>query len=168
MNEPTDMIGRVLLFTGGDPISALVRWQSRSMYAHAALLIPGTNRVIESYPFAGVRTRELTAADWERIHAFTVTDMTPLQWLGAVQFASAQIGRGYDWRNVFRFVDRLPARENDRWFCSELVFRSIEKTFRRLLQMQSEYVSPGNLAASTLLVRDEAFERYMVESLETE
>ena len=54
---------RILLFTGGDPISLIVKWQTRSKYSHAALLIPGTNTLIESFPFIGVRKRELTAKD---------------------------------------------------------------------------------------------------------
>lgn len=160
--------GRVLLFTGGDPIAALVRWQSRSHYSHAALLIPGTTTVIESYPFRGVRKRELTAKDWERIHAYRVPDMTVKQWAGAVQFCESQMGMGYDWRNVLRFVSRVPARENNRWFCSELVFEAIRRTYRRVLNMSAEYVNPGHLADSTLMERDEAFEAAMLETLNEE
>ncbi len=165
-SHPDTECGRVLLFTGGDPIAAVVKWQSRSHYSHAALLIPGTNRVIESYPFKGVRERELTAKDWERVHAYEITGMTPLQWQGAIQFCQSQLGKGYDWRNVFRFVSRVPARENDRWFCSEIAFRAIEKTFRRILNMEAHYVNPGHIPASPLARRDEAFELEMMEALE--
>lgn len=168
MNTLPDNLGFVLLFTGGDPIAAVVKWQSRSRYSHAALLIPGTCTVIESYPFHGVRKRRLTAKDWEQVHAYAVTGMTAAQWVAAVQFAESQVGKGYDWRNVFRFVDRVPARENDRWFCSELVFAAVAKAFRRLLQMQAEYVSPGHLPTSPLTVRDEVFERMMLEALTLE
>lgn len=155
--EPREC-GHVLLFTGGDPIAQLVRWQSRSIYSHAALLIPGTLTVIESYPFHGVRKRQLTPKDWNNVHAFAVPEMTAKQWAGAIQFAESQLGAGYDWRNVFRFVSRIPARENQRWFCSELVFQAIAKTFLRVLNMAAEYVNPGHLADSTLLHRDESFE----------
>jgi hypothetical protein len=75
------------------------------------------------------------------------------------------LGKGYDWRNVFRFVSRVPARENDRWFCSELVFRAIEKTFRRILNMEAHYVNPGHLPASPLARRDEEFEMEMLSFL---
>lgn len=152
--------GRILLFTGGDPIASLVRWQTRSQYSHAALLIPGTNTVIESFPFVGVRKRELSSNDWTRIHAFAVPDMTAKQWQGSIQWAEAQLGSGYDWRNVLRFVSRLPGRDNQRWFCSELVHEAIAKTYRSLLQKPSCYVDPGELATSPLVARDEAFELF--------
>ena len=153
--------GRVLLFTGGDFIAWLVKWQSRSHYSHAAILIPGTNRVIESYPGRGVRERELTAKDWEKIHAYEVSNMTAKQWEGAVQFCTAQLGLPYDWRSVFKFMTRTPAKENGKWFCSELVFKAIEKTYLSLLHMSAEYVNPGHLAASPYLQRDQAFELSM-------
>lgn len=167
-HEPEPAFGRVLLFTGGDPIAAIVKWQSRSHYSHAALLIPGTNRVLESYPFHGVRERELIAKDWECIHAYEVTGMTAKQWEGAVQYGTSQLGKPYDWRSVFKFMTRTPAKENGKWFCSELVFKCIEKTYMRLLQMLAEYVNPGHLGASPYLRRDEAFELMMLQSFEKE
>jgi hypothetical protein len=167
-NNTNEPVGYVLLFTGGDPIAAIVKWQSRSEYSHAALLIPGTTTVIESYPFYGVRKRELTAKDWERVHAFAVPGMTVRQWNDARTYAELQLGKGYDWRNVLRFVSRLPARENDRWFCSELVFGVLERSYRRVLQMAAEYVDPGHLPTSPLLQRDVTFERVMAEALQPE
>lgn len=160
-----DGCGRVLLFTGGDPIAWVVRWQTRSDYSHAAILIPGTNTVVESYPGSGVRERELTGRDWERCHAFRVEGMTARQWEAAVAFCESQLGMGYDWRSVFKFLTRTAAKENGKWFCSELVFKALEKTFRRVLQMSAEYVNPGHLAASPLLVRDVEMERAMSEAL---
>lgn len=167
-SHPDTTCGRVLLFTGGDPIAAVVKWQSRSHYSHAALLIPGTNRVIESYPFRGVRERELTSKDWERVHAYEVPGMTAGMWDAACAFAQSQMGCGYDWRNVLRFVTRIPGRENGRWFCSELVFKALEKSYLRVLQMSAEYVNPGHLAASPYLLRDTEFELDMLEALSAE
>lgn len=67
-------------------------------------------------------------------------------------------------RNVLRFVSRLPGRDNRRWFCSELVFKAIEKTHLRVLQMTAEYVDPGHLATSPYLMRDEPFELMVQEN----
>ena len=155
--------GRVLLFTGGDPIAMLVRWQSRSIYSHAALLIPGTNRVIESYPFKGVRERELTAKDWERIHVYEVPGMTGKMWDAACAYGQSQMGRSYDFRSVLKFVTRTPAKENGKWFCSELVFQMLAVAYLRVLQMRAEYVNPGHLALSPYLRRDEDYEAMMAQ-----
>lgn len=154
---------RILLFTGGDPISLVVKWQTRSAYSHAAILLPDSNTVIESYPFAGVRKRTLTQKDWRRIHAFEVIGMSESQWRQAIAFAESRLGCGYDWRNVLRFVTRIPGRENRRWFCSELVHEAVASSFGRLLIKKSCEVDPGDLPASPLLRRDEALELAMHE-----
>jgi len=145
--------GKILLFKGGDWISWVVKWQSRSIYSHAALLIPGTSTCIESYPGVGVRKRELTEADWNRIDSYDVRGMTPEMWGAAVEFAERQLGRSYDWRGVLRFVDKLPARDNNRWFCSELVHKAIAESGVRLLErISSAEVAPMHLGISPLLI----------------
>ncbi len=143
---------KVLLFKGGDCISWLVKVQSRSQYSHAALLLPN-GRCLESYPGKGVRTRDLTSEDWARIDAFDVQGITEEQWAHAAAFALSQLGMPYDWVSVLRFVDKLPARDNGRWFCSELVFKAIAEGGIRLLErITSAEVSPQHLAVSPLLI----------------
>jgi uncharacterized protein YycO len=146
-------LGKVVLFKGGDPISWLVKWQTRSVYSHAALLIPGTRTVIESYPGSGVRIRFLNASDLERVEFYDVKGMDEEQWQSAISFARAQIGAGYDWWSVLRFVSKRPARENGRWFCSELVHKAIsEQGIRILERIPSAEISPALLGISPILV----------------
>jgi len=145
-------LGKVLLFKGGDPISWLVMKQSRSIYSHVALLIPGTNECIESYPGPGVRRRKLTAKDFARIDIYDVQGMTPERWAIALAFAQYQIGKKYDWWSVLRFVSKRTALENDRWFCSELVHKSLAEAGVRLLErIPSAEVAPAHIAISPLL-----------------
>ena len=145
--------GKIALFRSGNPISWLVRAQSRSIYSHAAILIPGGNWVIESYPGAGVRKRCLTDKDKAEIDLFDVQGMTPDMWQTAVQFCESQLQKKYDWWSVLRFVSKRSARENDRWFCSELVHKAIAVAGIRLLErISSAEVSPAHLAISPLLI----------------
>lgn len=147
------LLGKVLLFKGGDPISWLVKVQSRSIYSHAALLIPGTTRCIESYPGTGVRTRQLNSKDFESADIYDVRGMTPDMWEKAIDFARCQIGMPYDWWSVVRFVSKRPARENGKWFCSELVHKAISEAGIRLLErIPSAEVSPAHIAISPLLI----------------
>lgn len=148
----TNMLGKVALFRGGDPISFLVKWQTRSMISHAALLIPGTRRVIEAYPGSGVRTRELTDEEMKKVDLYDVKGMTPEMWQGAIDFAASQIGMPYDWWSVMRFVSKRAARDNKKWFCSELVHKAIaEQGIRLLERIPSAEVSPAMLGISPLL-----------------
>ena len=146
-------LGKVLLFKGGDWISWVVKWQSRSIYSHAALLIPGTLTCIESYPGVGVRHRDLTAEDLDRADIYDVAGLTPEGWQKAIEFAEKQMGKSYDWLGVFRFMDKVPARDNNRWFCSELVHKSIAEGGVRLLErIPSAEVSPMHLGISPLML----------------
>lgn len=140
---------KVALFTGGDPIAKLVRWQTRSPYSHAALLLPCGQRVIESYPGPGVRIRHLDAADIEKMHTFNIEGLTPDLSRQALAFCERERGKPYDWRSVLRFISRTPARENGRWFCSELVYAALAHVGIHLLaRIEPHNVSPGMLTLS--------------------
>ncbi|WP_009965321.1 hypothetical protein [Verrucomicrobium spinosum] len=142
--------GVILLFKGRGIVSGLIRLQTRSVYSHAALLYPDTHTLIESWQGAGVRKKTIT--DWEGVDAFIVPGMTEAQWRDAFRFAEAQIGMGYDYRSVARFVSRVSARENERWFCSELVFAALHHAGVDLLaRIPAAEVAPGHLAWSTLM-----------------
>lgn len=140
---------QIALFRGGDPIAKLVRWQTRAPYSHAALVLPGQVQVIESYPGRGVRVRRLDYTDWENIDLYDIEGMTPDLSRQCIAFAERERGKGYDWRSVLRFVSRTPARENGRWFCSELVFAAcLHVGIRLLARIEAHNVSPGHLALS--------------------
>ncbi len=138
----------ILLFRGRGIISAMIRWQTRSEYSHAAFLLP-CGRIIESWQGSGVHIKTLN--DWEGIDSFGVHGMTNEQWEEAILFARKQIGKKYDYRGVCRFVSRRKVPADDRWFCSELVAKALEvagiKLFRNL---DSTEISPGMIARSPL------------------
>lgn len=144
---------KILLFKGGDPISWVVQMQTRSPYSHVGLLDTCGRCVIEAYPGTGVRRRILSLDDEARIDAYDVAGLTEQGYKQALAFAKSQLGKKYDWRGVLRFVDKLPARENDKWFCSELVHKSLSTAGVRLLErIPSAEVSPAMVAWSPLLV----------------
>lgn len=140
---------KILLFRGRGFISWLIRWQTRSEYSHAALMLPDGS-IIEAWMTKGVRQHWLK--DWIDVDVFSVHGMTPEQWARAINYARAQIGKKYDWLAVIRFLSRFRQPPNDRWFCSELVFQAIEIAGIRLLRyVRAGEVSPGLLARSPFL-----------------
>lgn len=140
---------RLLLFRGRGIISWLIRWQTRSCYSHAALMLPDGS-VIEAWQGAGVRRTWLR--DWTEVDVFDIHEMTTEQWQAAIAFARCQIGKPYDYRGVLRFLSRRRKALDDRWFCSELVYKSLESAGVRLLRdVEAGEVSPGMLARSPLL-----------------
>lgn len=143
---------RVLLFRGRGVISALVRWQTRSVYSHAALLLPD-GQILESWQGAGVRVRSFS--DWSGVECFSVHGATPAKWRQAVDFGLQQVGSGYDYVSVLRFISRRNAPDNGRWFCSELVAAALQVAGLPLLsRVDPAEVSPAMLSWSPLLVRE--------------
>lgn len=145
---------KVALFRGAGAVSKLIQWQTRSIYSHAAIYLPHTERtVIESREFKGVRVHEYSPEEWAHVDLFDVAGADALTWRIALDFAHAQLGMPYDYWSVARFLSKRPARENGKWFCSELVHKSLAAGgLRLLLRIPSAEVSPGDLAVSPLLV----------------
>ena len=143
------MTPRILLFRGRGLISALIRWQTRGAYSHAAILLPD-GRILESWQGDGVRIKVLD--DMRGVESYEVTGITPEQWDAAIAFAESQVGRGYDYWAVVRFIARSRMPDNERWFCSELVFDALRHAGVHLFQRIDGWaVSPGMLAISPLL-----------------
>jgi hypothetical protein len=144
--------GRVLLFRGTGLVGWLIKWQTRSPYSHAALLYPDGRTVIEAREFRGVREHVLTEKEWEQVDVFEVPEMDEDQWRAVWVKARGLLGLPYDYWAVLKFVSRRPARQNGRWFCSELVCNVLASVGCRLLErMPCHETHPGHLRLSPKL-----------------
>jgi uncharacterized protein YycO len=129
-------------------VSAAIRWQTREQdWSHAALLA-NDDEVIEAWQGDGVRRKRM--ADW----ADTLTcevPTTPEEDARITGFAESKLGCGYDYRSVLRFVTRRRPSEDDRWFCSELVFAAfLEGGIVLLDNIVAAAVSPAHLRLPTI------------------
>lgn len=140
---------RILLFRGKGLISRLIRWQTRGGYSHAAILF-ADGVLVESMQFVGVRARTYDPA--EGADEFEISDITASQIARVREFLTEHLGCGYDYWAIIRFIDRARMPDNDRWFCSELVFAALRLAgISLLLRIEDWAVSPGMLAVSPLL-----------------
>ena len=140
----------ILLFRGRGIVSNLIRWQSRGQYSHAAILMPD-GQIVESWQGAGVRVK--TLSDWDDIDAFTIPGMPDAAWDDAIGFALDQVGKGYDYVGVARFITRQKGYPDlKKWFCSELVFAALEWVgWAPFDRIEPWAVSPGLLLVSPKL-----------------
>lgn len=146
---------KVVLFKGHGPVAAAIRWQTRSRYAHAAILT-SDGTLIESKGNTGVHAvagwKKTEDAELFQVGGFGLTDREEN---AAVGWLSEQIGKPYDYLMVARFLDREQEnrKSSGKWFCSELVFAAYQKAGINLLRDTEPWeVSPGMLARSPLLV----------------
>ena len=150
----------VQLHRGTSWISKAIKFQSRSEYSHASVLLPGGD-MIESKEGIGVRilhpgdaehTRYQSEAFRGKIDQFDVL-VTNACAARAEQFWRDQEGADYDYRGVLRFLIRRKAALDKNWFCSELVFDGFRAGGLALLSRTAGWeVAPGMLARSTRLI----------------
>lgn len=147
---------KVALFKNRDGLFARwIQWQTDSPYCHAALVFNNT-LLVESRVGKGVIQVPFQpdpVVDHDPvIDLYEVEGLTDED-IGVIwDFTRAQLGKGYDYWGAFRFLsrDRLP--ENDRWFCSELVYAALQAAQVELLErVEAWQVSPGLLARSPRL-----------------
>lgn len=135
----------IALCRGKGIISALIRWQTWSRYSHVAAVLPDGS-VIEAWPGKGVHRRPFWS-DITGIEFFKIVDprYSPER---AQEFLHEQIGQGYDYLGVLRFLSRR-RKSNDKWFCSELIFRAASAGGALLLRrIAPPQVSPGIFSLS--------------------
>ena len=107
-------------------------------------------KIVEAWQGDGVRVNSIS--DWAGVTRYEVPTMSRTQWEDAIAFALAEVGKGYDYWAIVRFVSRRRMPDNDRWFCSELVFAALAHVGVRIFERIEPWaVSPGLLAISPLL-----------------
>lgn len=146
---------RILLYQGKSLISRAIRWQTRSKYSHAAVELD-SGQVIEAWR-KGVRMTESMSDDHTpgtMVDCFAINaEFDPTQ---VEDYLLMQIGKKYDFKAIARFLTRRDQRDNEKWFCSELVAAAFNMAEVRLLaRIPDSHVSPRDLWISPLLVYQE-------------
>lgn len=146
----------VQLHRGSGIVAKLIRWQQRSQYAHASIMVGGW--VYEAVGDGGVRKVGPGTYEAEYRAGSIVTAtvyLTEAQEAVLQAFLEAQLGKRYDFAAVARFVTRGNAANEAtrRWFCSELVVAAFQHTLGLPLFANTEpwEVSPGLLARTPIL-----------------
>ena len=150
----------IALHRGTGFIARAIRWQTRSVYSHASVLLEESEMVIEAREFQGVRVVMWNdvVASGEVVDLFRVRDISAEQEKVVREFLWEQMGKGYDYTMVARFVSRRQEERasSGKWFCSELVFAALAKAGVKLLErIEAWEVSPGVLRLSTRLEETE-------------
>jgi uncharacterized protein YycO len=146
----------IALTKGSSPMSRIIRFTNWSEYSHAAWIDPDDRSCWESLPFKGV------------VHSSSINDQhcngTPVDiflfdytadQLRAIRcFMTAQLGKDYDWDSVLHFISKRPplASDQNKWFCSELIFAAhLYAGIDLLARIPAWKVYPGMIAYSPLL-----------------
>jgi uncharacterized protein YycO len=151
-------LGDVLLFRGRGLASQAIRLFTRSPYSHVGLVFPYEGRVF-CLEAVGVGVRLIMMSEVMRryhggIDYYEVHRAAAKQRHGAIAFCFNQLGKLYDRPGIVRFLiailfNRRPAvREDQAWFCSELVAAAYRAQGLALAPVSASYTSPADLAIS--------------------
>lgn len=146
----------IAAYKGISWFSRLTRFANWSEYSHVSWVDP-EHYEIEAWS-SGVRRLPLaySAHTPGTVVELYDTHLTQGELDGIREFLSRQVGKPYDWRGAMHFVTRRPERaaDQDRWFCSELVFAAFAAVRRNLLlRIPAWKVSPAMVVYSPLLDR---------------
>ena len=151
-------LGDVLLFRGRGLSSQLIRILTHSPYSHVGLVFPYQGRMF-SVEAVGVGVRLILMSEVMRryhggIDYYEIPRATPEQRDGAIAFCFQQLGKLYDRPGIVRLLiailfNRKPTvREDQAWFCSELVAAAYRSQGLPLAPVSAAYTSPADLAVS--------------------
>jgi len=147
------MTVRIGLHRSSGLVSSLIKWQSRSDYSHASLIL-ADDTVLESMQGKGVVNNRTVTSCGEVVDIFTIPALAHVH-RDALAFATQQLGKPYDYTMVARFLTRRPEarKSSGKWFCSELVFASLAQAGLLLLRDTEAWeVSPELLSKSPYLI----------------
>ena len=162
---------KILLFSGTGTVSRLIRWQTRGEFNHVAVML-NDGSIVEAWEgnifrllgslllprwikHEGVRQVESLDALMEMhssgtsIHLYAID--AEYNAAAVTDFLLRRLGAPYDLMAVLKFVSRRPAKDNAKWFCSELCHRAFHAGGLDLVKGQPWMVSPRDISMSPYL-----------------
>lgn len=136
-----------------NPISAAIRFSTRSWASHAEFVDTdgyGDVAVTVGARWDGVKERISSQDHYSRIERFTADGIDE-----AYEWARTQIGKPYDFSAILGMALNRNWRDEDRWFCSELVAAAFEHAGTPLLSTRQSVgvyrITPRDLLLSKSL-----------------
>ena len=149
--------GDIVCFRGEGVTSWLIRWATRSKYSHIGLIhrfgarvycLEAVGKGVRLVLMSHLMRRYEGGIDYFTVDAADEVRNTAIRW------AFTQLGKLYDTAGIVRFTWTLlsgrarPVREDEQWFCSELVAAAFDKADLPLVTSDATYTSPSDIAQS--------------------
>lgn len=128
----------------GKVFDKLIRWWTGSRYSHCELLFEDGSMIsADSWGYKKVRyTTGYNPDNWDKL----TISMQPERVKILREWCDRQVGKGYDWTGVVRFVLPFVPQLNSRWFCSELCGAALRYVGVLPYTVDVHGLSPGGLA----------------------
>mgnify|MGYP003388997292 CR=1 FL=1 len=144
---------QLAFYKGKSIISKLIRWKTRGVYSHVAVVFSKYD-VLEAW-------QGTNSVRWIKSLSAGHTSGTPVDIFdldaevdikAALAFAQAQIGKKYGYRTILKFLTGTSDDSQNDWICSEIALAIVRAGDVNLLARVDAYkVSPVALSWSPLL-----------------
>ncbi len=135
---------RLRFVTTGDWVCFLIRLTTWSEFSHVEFLLDN-GTTLGAHAQGGVRIRPQNYDRFTRIQIVEV-EVTEPEKAAILKFAHAQVGKGYDFLDIFGIFFHRDWRDDRRWICSELVAAAFESGRVPLLNAPGLAVRPYTAA----------------------
>jgi uncharacterized protein YycO len=136
-----------------NPISASIRYSTRSWCSHIEFCDLSAGTTLGSRSIGGVKIRPSSKDHYTRVEQFVVDDYKIMQ--SAYHWALGQIGKPYDFSAITGMVVDRDWRNESKWFCSELIAAAFEAVDYPLLSTRPSVgvyrITPRDLLLSRQL-----------------
>lgn len=133
-----------------DPISAAIRYSTRSWASHAEFVNVTAGETLGARSIGGVKLRPYGRDRYTRREQFTAGGID-----NAYEWALAQIGKPYDFSAIAGIAFDRDWRDESRFFCSELIALAFEKVGAPILSTRPSSaayrITPRDLLLSRLI-----------------
>jgi uncharacterized protein YycO len=140
-----------------NPISAAIRFSTRSEFSHAEFIDTEAGVTFGSRSHGGVMERPCSIDHYTRVEQFTANSSHAEEAMrAAYAWARTQAGKRYDYSAITGIAFNRDWRDEARWFCSELVAAAFENVGFPLLSTRPSdkvyRITPRDLLLSRSLV----------------
>jgi uncharacterized protein YycO len=144
---------KLAFYRGKSIVSKLIRWKTRGVYSHVAVMFDN-GKILEAWQGTDSVRWIDSLANGHRagtlIDIYTVD--APIDEERAFRFAESQIGKEYGYRTIAKFLTNTSGDDPDEWICSEIALAVAAAGGVPLLARVEAYkVSPVTLSWSPFL-----------------
>lgn len=134
-----------------NPISAAIRFETRSWASHAEFVDTDKQITLGARSGGGVQFRDCKHDHYSRVEQFTAANIRH-----AWDWACGEVGKKYDYSAIAGIAFNRDWRNEDRFFCSEFIALSFEKVGWPLLSTRPSVgiyrITPRDLLLSRELI----------------
>lgn len=145
--------------SGGGYDSKIIQWHTCAKWSHVELYNPIAEETFGAMLSGGVKFRKLNDPQYKNAVDTKIfpINLSDIEYRLFSDFLDAQDGKPYDWRAIVSFgfggMTFHPRnwREDDSWFCSELICRALETAGVLKLpdDIPASFVTPRDVWAFT-------------------